>query len=138
MDSVEFNQAVLPRDNAININAARGHDTILSLCALVACSIDIDARMDLRRQLSALPYQEEVMWRTREAWPCPRQHKGSHALFWVSDVRFRDQKRSSRESVHLSVSGPRPIDERDREIHLGTSRMVLANGTVVAVNKHKA
>ena len=140
VDSVEFNQAVLPRDNAININAARGHDTILSLCALVACSIDIDARMDLRRQLSALPYQEEVMWRTRGgvAMSSPTQRIACTVL-GKRCALSRPEKIFTRIGASFGQWSTADRRARTAEIHLvGTSRMVLANGTVVAVNKHKA
>ena len=45
VDSVEFNQAVLPRDNAININAARGHgeDEIV----LLALGIKYEVLLDI-------------------------------------------------------------------------------------------
>ena len=140
VDSVEFNQAILPRDDAIRPNAARGHDTILSLSALVACSIDIDARMDLRRQYSQLPYQEERVWRTRGGvcMSSPTQRLACTVL-GKRCALSRPEKIFTRTGASFGQWSTADRRARTAEVHLvGTSRMVLANGTVVAVNKHEA
>ena len=137
IDSVILSQAWSAIDDSLRTNSARGHDTILTLSCVLAASSHIDARMSLTRVHTHVPGDERHRWASmghvafsssHRVIPNVVAHKRPflsrpEALFSHVGASFGSWRNTKRRAVTAEITLE------------GASRMVLANGTVVAVKR---
>ena len=135
VDCATITQATAPIEDAVRPNASRGHDTILAAALVLAGSSHVDARLSLRRRLASFPSDARprltssgVVSLTSQTRLLPivvpskrTELSRPEHIFSHVGACFGAWKRTNRAAVAAEITLE------------GASRVVLANGTVIAV-----